>query len=152
LANPITADSIKLGGKAGSVIQFTPGTAATTGIGQPAFLWQYVTYRFRYDTAGKRRNLYRVACGADTISTGAQCNNEQIMGPFSSSARFNYFVNTSTAASQDSSVKTAPANLNNIRGVEIVLAAIAPDTVGSSKGPAAATTTTSVFFKNVRNP
>ena len=74
------------------------------------------------------------------------------MGPFSTKARFNYFLTTATTLSQDSSVKTAPADLNTIRGVEFVLAAIAPDTVGSSKGPASATTTTAVFFKNVRVP
>jgi prepilin-type N-terminal cleavage/methylation domain-containing protein len=150
LANPVRADTIKFGGTAGSIYQFTPGTTATTAAGQPAFLWQYITYRFRSSGAG--RSLYRVACGADTISTGSQCNNEKIMGPFGTGARFNYFVTTSTAASQDTSVKTAPSNLSTIRGVEVVLAAISPDTVGSSRGPSSATTTTAVFFKNMRNP
>lgn len=153
LTNPVRPDTINLGGSTGAIKQFTPGTSSSnTAVGQPAFLWQYITYRFRYDSTMKARALWRVACGADTISTGSQCTREVVMGPFSSSARFNYFITNSTAASQDSSVKTAPSNLNTIRGVEVVLAAISPDTVGSSKGPASATTTTAVFFKNVRNP
>jgi hypothetical protein len=152
LASPIRSDTVSASGRTGSVITFTPGTAAPTAVGQPAFLYQYITYRFRYTDSLKTRDLYRVSCGSDTLSTSAQCNHERLMGPFSNAARFNYFVTNATAASQDSSVKTAPADLNTIRGVEFVLAAIAPDTVGSSKGPASATTTTSVFFKNVRTP
>jgi len=152
LANPIRSDTVTASGRAGAVYTFTPGTTLPTAVGQPAFLWQYVTYRFRKETGDNARTLYRVSCGADTISTGTNCRKEQLMGPFSTNARFNYYLTTATTLSQDSSVKTAPADLNTIRGVEFVLAAIAPDTVGSSKGPASATTTTSVFFKNVRVP
>jgi hypothetical protein len=152
LANPIRSDTVTASGRAGRILTFTPGTGASTAVGQPAFLWQYVSYRFRYTDSLKSRDLYRSACGADTLTSGAQCTNERLMGPFSRNARFNYFVTTATPASQDSSVKTAPADLNTIKGVEFVLAAISPDTVGSSKGPASATTTTSVFFKNVRTP
>jgi prepilin-type N-terminal cleavage/methylation domain-containing protein len=153
LANPIRSDTVSSSGRVGKIITFTPGTSTTnTAVGQPAFLWQYVTYRFRKETGDNARNLYRVSCGADTVSTGTYCNKELLMGPFSTKARFNYYLTTATSASQDSSVKTAPADLNTIRGVEFVLAAISPDTVGSSKGPASATTTTSVFFKNVRVP
>ncbi|MEO6526121.1 MAG: prepilin-type N-terminal cleavage/methylation domain-containing protein [Gemmatimonadaceae bacterium] len=151
LARPIRADTVSQSGRTGTIVTFTPGNTASTAVGQPAFLWQYVAYRFRKGADSTRR-LYRVSCGADTLSAGAQCTNEELLGPFSARARFNYFVTTATAASQDSSIKTAPADLNTIRGVEFVLAAISPDTVGSSKGPASATTTTSVFFKNVRIP
>jgi prepilin-type N-terminal cleavage/methylation domain-containing protein len=152
LANPIRSDTVTQTGRTGLITTFTPGTAGPTAVGQPAFLWQYVTYRFRKEIGDNARNLYRVSCGADTSSAGANCSREVLMGPFSPTARFNYYLTTATSASQDSSVKTAPADLNTIRGVEFVLAAIAPDTVGSSKGPASATTTTSVFFKNVRVP
>ena len=109
---------------------------------------------FRADTvfAGTRA-LYRQTCNG---ATSPVCVSEKIMAPFTTKARFNYYLNSylnsGSPSSQDSSVKLLSTGPTDVRGVEIVLAAQSPDTVRGSKGAAKSTTTTSVFFKNVRMP
>jgi hypothetical protein len=73
---------------------------------------------------------------------------EELIAPFSSTARFSYFVNPSNY--RDTASKTAPTNLNTIRGFQIYLPAESSDTVPGHTAPQYANTTTAVFFKNTR--
>ena len=161
LATPVQPDTVNVrpnvalrGADTGRVVRFTPGTTAATYVGQPAFLWQTVSYMFRADTVFVgTRALYRQTCNGATVPL---CTSEKIMAPFTRKARFNYYLNSylnsGSPSSQDSSVKLLSTGIADVRGVEIVLAAQSPDTVRGSRRAARSTTTTSVFFKNVRMP
>jgi prepilin-type N-terminal cleavage/methylation domain-containing protein len=161
LATPVRPDTVSVrpnvalqGSDTGRVVLFTPGTTAATYVGQPAFLWQTVSYMFRADTVFTgTRALYRQTCNGATTPL---CASEKIMAPFTTKARFNYYLNSylnsNAPANQDSAVKILSTGLADVRGVEIVLAAQSPDTARGSRRAARSTTTTSVFFKNVRMP
>lgn len=147
---PVRPDTVKQKGDTGFVYVLTPLSPSLATPGQPAFLWHQVSYRFRPSTTiSGARGLFRDICDTKPTPT---CTTDEIMAPFSPAARFNYFLNSASRNSQDSSVKTLATGVTDVRGVEIVLAAFAPDTIGSSRGPESATTVTSVFFKNVGTP
>jgi prepilin-type N-terminal cleavage/methylation domain-containing protein len=139
------ADTMTVAGRKGTKVRVSPAPPAGTAVGDVAFIWQHVRYQF--DTSGVykgRYGLYRRVRGkADTDSTF-----EELIAPFSSSARFNYF--TDPPAYHDTALKVAPANLNTIRGVQVFLPAESSDTIPGRTTPNRATTTTSIFFKNTR--
>ncbi len=148
LAIPMRPDTVKQNGDTGYVYTLTPGNAAITSVGQPAFIYQTLTYRFRASTAYPGfRGLYRAVYGITSDSLV-----EEIMAPFTSAARFSYYITSPTVASRDSAMRTPPANVNTIRGVEVILASSASDTVKGSKRAAQSLQRTSIFFKNSRNP
>jgi len=140
-------DTSAVAGRSGSVVKVTPGPPAGTAVGDPAFVYQRVRYEFKASGIyANRLGLYRKIMGrANTDSL-----NEELIAPFSSSARFRYFVNP--ANYRDTSSNTAPtqANLNKIRGFQIYLPAESSDTVPGHTAPQYANTTTAVFFKNTR--
>jgi hypothetical protein len=75
---------------------------------------------------------------------------EELVAPFSSTARFRYFVNTGNYHDTSSTAAPSQANLNQIRGFQLYLPAESSDTVPGHKAPQYANTTTAVFFKNTR--
>jgi len=141
----IYADTAVIAGRAGTTVNVTPGPPAGTAVGDPAFIWQHVRYQF--DTSGIYHGRYglwrRIRGRANTDSV-----KEELIAPFQSTARFSYFTNPS--AYNDTAVKTAPAVMDQIRGLQIYLPAESSDTVPGHTAPQRANTTTSVFFKNTR--
>jgi len=139
----IYADTITMGGRQGKVVEVTGAPASFSAVGGMAMIWQTVTYSFGASEAYPGRlGLYRVIRDATTQDSS------ELIAPFSTSARFSYFTNPPQP--QDTATNTAPADLNTIRGLKILLAAEASDTVPGYTGPKKSPLTTAVFFKNTR--
>jgi prepilin-type N-terminal cleavage/methylation domain-containing protein len=141
----IYADTFPLAGRKGNVFIASPAPAAGATVGAPAFVYQSVRYQFDTSTIySKRLGLFRKIRGrgnTDSLS-------EELIAPFDTTARFRYYTNPWKW--HDTVTKTAPTDVNTIRGLQIYLPAQASDTVPGAKTPRKATTTMSVFFKNVR--
>lgn len=145
----VYSDTAVVAGRAGRSVVVSPAPPAGTTVGDPAFVWQHVRYEFAssqiYPTAsGNRMGLYRRIRGrANTDSL-----REELVAPFNSTARFMYYTNP--PAYRDTAVRTAPGNMNLIRGFKIYLPAESSDTLIGSAAPQRANATMSVFFKNTR--
>jgi hypothetical protein len=139
----IFADTITMGGRAGAVVEATGVPPAGTVVGSMAMLWQTVRYSFDSSKVyPNRAGLYRIVSNATSADTN------ELIAPFSWSARFSYFTNPAQA--KDSATTSVPADLNQVRGLKILLAAEAADTVPGYTGPKKSPLTTAVFFKNTR--
>jgi hypothetical protein len=141
----IGLDSMPIAGRRGAVLVVSPAPPVGTVAGDPAFVFQHVRYQF--DTSGIYRNrygLYRTIRGRGNTDVLT----EELITPFDSTARFSYYTNPWTY--RDTVTKTAPANLNTIRGLQIYLPAQSSDTVPGARSPRKSTMTMSVFFKNTR--
>jgi prepilin-type N-terminal cleavage/methylation domain-containing protein len=147
--NGIFADTVRVGGRVGSVVSVSPAPPAGTVVGDPAFVWHHVRYQFASssiypDTTGRSLGLWRRLRGrANTDSL-----REELIAPFNKDARFNYYTNP--PAYRDTALKVAPANMNLIRGFQIYLPAQSSDTLAGRKAPQRVNTTMSVYFKNTR--
>jgi hypothetical protein len=139
----IYADTITMGGRAGAVVSATGVPPAGTAVGSMAMLWQTVRYSFDSSKVyPNRAGLYRI------VSNAASADTNELIAPFSWTARFSYFTNPAQA--KDTATTSAPADLNTVRGLRILLAAEAADTVQGYTGPKKSPLSTSVFFKNTR--
>jgi prepilin-type N-terminal cleavage/methylation domain-containing protein len=137
----IYADTVTMGGRQGKVVQITTTGSLPSGTtaGSMAMIWQNVRYAFAASKIySNRLGLYRITY------TAAAADTNELIAPFSATARFNYYVSKGTPTS------TAPADLNSIIGLQIYLAAEAADTVPGRTGPKKSPLTTAVFFKNTR--
>jgi hypothetical protein len=128
--------TISINGRSGAIYDITPIIPATTTLGMAVFFYQSVTYSFAASTMFPGKvGLWRAVNGGTP---------EELLGPFSSSARFRYF-----ATGDDTSRTTSPG-LALIRGVGLELT-----TTGQRK-PAGRSTDiesrmmTAIFFKNTR--
>jgi prepilin-type N-terminal cleavage/methylation domain-containing protein len=139
------SDTARIGGRTGTVVSVSPAPPAGAAVGAPAFIYQRVRYEFGPSGIySNRYGLYRKITGrANTDSV-----KEELIAPFSSAARFKYFVNPSNY--HDTASSAAPTNMNTIRGFQIYLPAESADTVPGHTAPQHAYTTTAVFFKNTR--
>lgn len=141
-AASIGADTIQ--GRAGKTVAILPaamngGTAIAAGT--PIFMYQKVVYKFAPSAAYPQGNgLYRKPSGG---------TEEELLGPFDTTSRFNYYVPNS-----DNATATAPVDLSTIRGLELVLngesTRSAPSASTGKAEPAVSRVTTGVFFKNTR--
>jgi len=139
----IFADTITMGGRQGRVIEVTSAPPAFSAVGGMAMIWQTVSYSFSASKAYPGRlGLWRVLTDATTTDSS------ELIAPFSSSARFSYFTNPPQP--NDTATNTAPGDVNTVRGLKILLAAEASDTVPGYTGPKKSPLTTAVFFKNTR--
>jgi len=139
----IYADTITMGGRQGNVVQVTGVPPGISAVGSMAMIWQTVSYAFGASKAySGRLGLYRILTDATTTDSS------ELIAPFSTSARFSYFTNPPQA--KDTATNTAPTDLNTVRGLKILLAAEASDTVPGYTGPKKSPVTTAVFFKNTR--
>jgi len=127
----------------GKVVLVTPALPAGGGLGTPVFLYSRVRYEFKASTAvpGKL-GLYRT-----TISPGGGEASEELVAPFAATASWKFFtLNGGAVASTN-----PPANLADIRGLELHLdgisETIAPGQLQNEQAPF----TTAVFFKNRTN-
>lgn len=140
----IYGDTITMGGRQGAVVHVSGAPPAGTVVGSMAMIWQRVEYLFDSSKVfNKRAGLYRIVTDASTADTS------ELIAPFSWTARFSYFTNPPQA--KDTATTTAPADLNTVRGIKVLLAAEASDTVPGYTGPKKSPLTTAVFFKNTRN-
>ncbi len=139
----IWADTITMGGRTGKVIEVTGAPPAGSAVGSMAMIWQTVSYAFDSSKVyPNRAGLYRI------VSDAASADTNELIAPFSWSARFSYFTNPAQA--KDTATNTAPADYNTVRGLKVLLAAEAADTVPGYTGPKKSPLTTAVFFKNTR--
>lgn len=131
-------------GHTGKIVQLgDPSAVVGPNHGWPVFLYQQVTYRFQGSTAYPGRiGLYRKV--KTNVPTAPIV--DEIIAPFDASARFRFYV-----LNADVAADSAPANLNRVRGLELVLAGSSPrKQQGSSEAQQALVT--GVFFKNRRDP
>ena len=120
-----------------------PVTFGTPNAGWPIFLYQQITYRFDSSVAYPHRvGLFRKV---RSNTTGGAVVDE-IIAPFDTSAKFRFYVLNADAA-QDA----VPADLNTVRGLELMLAGSSPRAEQGKKNMQEALVT-GVFFKNRRDP
>jgi prepilin-type N-terminal cleavage/methylation domain-containing protein len=146
--NGYYADTVPIGGRTGRVVQVSGAPPAGSARGSMAMVWQTVRYSFDSSKVFPgRAGLYRIVTGSATADTN------ELVAPFSWNARFKYYTTMSRSGStvDDTPKSTAPTDLNTVRGLQILLAAEASDTVPGYSGPKKSPVTTAVFFKNTRN-
>jgi prepilin-type N-terminal cleavage/methylation domain len=120
-----------------------PVTFGAPNAGWPIFLYQQVTYKFDSSIAYPHRvGLFRKI--RSNTASGAVV--DEIIAPFDTSAKFRFYVLNADAA-QDA----PPADLNTVRGLELVLAGSSPRSEQGKKYMQEALVT-GVFFKNRRDP
>jgi prepilin-type N-terminal cleavage/methylation domain-containing protein len=124
--------------RGGRTMSLNP-TLPNAKTGDPVFLWQEITYAFGTSTAYPgMRGLYR------QVTNGPR---DEIIAPFDTSAKFKFYV-----LNNDTSQVAPPSNLNQIKGLDLVLNARSPTTPAGSKGPKLSKIRTAVYFKDRRDP
>jgi prepilin-type N-terminal cleavage/methylation domain-containing protein len=135
---------VTYGNRSGKVVQVTdPLVTGTPNAGWPIFLYQQVTYRFDSSTAYPHRvGLFRKVRTNDPLAPIV----DEIIAPFDTSAKFRFYV-----LNGDVAQSAPPADLNTVRGLELVLSGSSPR---AEQGVQAAKQelVTGVFFKNRRDP
>jgi prepilin-type N-terminal cleavage/methylation domain-containing protein len=110
--------------------------------GWPVMVYQQVTYQFAPSLAYPGRiGLFR-----KLRKNGAVPIVDEIISPFDSSAKFRFY-----SLNGDVATDAAPADLNTVRGLELVLAGSSPRSQQGKKAAEQAMVT-GVFFKNRRDP
>jgi prepilin-type N-terminal cleavage/methylation domain-containing protein len=127
----------------GKVVQVTPILPAGAGLGTPVFLYQKIRYEFKASTAipGKV-GLYRTV-----IAPNGGLSSEELVAPFANTASWKFFVVNGGAVAQ----AAPPANLADIRGLELHLDGTSESIAATKSAPENAPFTTAVFFKNRTN-
>lgn len=111
-----------------------------SALGTPIFLYRRLRYEFKPSTAVPGKvGLYRTIIFPDLTET-----TEELVAPFSSTARYRFFVVSDNVNAYDS----PPAVLSDIRGVELHLDGMSETAVPGSITAESAPFTTAVFFKN----
>jgi hypothetical protein len=118
------------------VIKLTPPLPDTASYGTPVFLYRKIRYRFQ-------------ASGLVPGATGLwrkrldDSSDEELSAPYDASAKFRFFVNSSTVA-QDN----PPADLSTIRGIELNMTGMSERAPRGGIEKQKAPFITAVFFKN----
>lgn len=134
---------ITVGGRSTRMITVPDAPTGTPSPGWPVFIYQRVTYAFDSSKAFPgRRGLFRRLKGASgtTIS-------DEIVAPFDTSAKFRFYV-----LNEDTAQSPVPADLNTVRGLQLVLAGASESVPRNSHQAKQAALVTGVFFKNRRDP
>ena len=96
-----------------TIVEATGVPPAGTVIGSMAMLWQTVRYSFDSSKVyPNRAGLFRI------VSDAASADTNELIAPFSWTARFSYFTNPAQA--NDTATNTVPGNLNTVRGLKIL--------------------------------
>lgn len=118
----------------GRLVSMTPSIAGSYR-GAAVFLHQRITYSFAASTSVPgRTGLFRAREG-----TG---DNEELVAPFDATAGFRFFV-----AGNADAVAAAPADLSDLRGIELNLVGVNERAPAGTAGETAPLRT-AVFFKN----
>lgn len=127
----------------GKTVRITPNVPAVAGLGTPVFLYSRVQYQFKASTAvpGKL-GLYRA-----TLAPNGATTEEELVAPFANTAHWGFYTVSNGTVPQ----AAAPANLADLRGLDLHL-----DGISENIGPGQTTNeqapfTTAVFFKNRTN-
>jgi prepilin-type N-terminal cleavage/methylation domain-containing protein len=130
------------GSPGGQVANLTHAAALPTAppngalVGSIIFMYRRVRYEFK-DSAvlPGRVGLWRT-----TVSSG---DTEELAAPFANTARINFYrLNSATPE------MAVPAQLSEIRGLELILDGMSERTPGGSTAPKTSNVRTSVFFEN----
>ncbi len=127
----------------GKTVLIKPTVPVGAGLGTPVFLYSRIRYEFKASTAvpGKL-GLYRT-----TIAPNGAESSEELVAPFASTAGWKFYTVNGGSVAQ----AAPPANLADMRGLELHLDGIseyiAPGMTSSESAPF----TTAVFFKNRTN-
>jgi len=125
-------------GRAGSILDLNSAAPSGATLGAPVFFFQKVSYSFRAS------NVYTNAYGLWRNVEGGE--NEELVAPFdSTAARFRFYQ------PGDDTSRVVPPTVDQIRGIELVLAALSPLKSSNKASKPMQKVTTSVFFKNVRS-
>jgi prepilin-type N-terminal cleavage/methylation domain-containing protein len=135
-ANQAQIRSVSTIGRTASILELKSSAASGATIAAPVFFFQKVTYSFR--TSG----VYPNALGLWRNVEGGM--NEELVAPFDTAARFRFYK------PGDDTSRVAPPTVAEIRGVELVLAALSPVKSSNRASMPMQKVVTSVFFKNVR--
>ena len=123
----------------GRVVAVLPALPAAAPAGTPVLFEERVRYEFKPSVSvSGARALWRTA-----VATGSA---EELVTPFTNSARFRFFV-----LDNDSSQAAVPASLSDIRGIEFVLTARSETAPGGAAEPESTLVNTAVFFRNSLN-
>lgn len=152
ISNGITAtctgagiSAVTYGSRTSRVVAVPDVTTGTPSAGWPVFIYQQITYKFDSSSAyPRRRGLWRLVKTSDPNAPIA----DEIVAPFdSAAAKFRFYV-----LNADSAQDAVPASLNDVRGLELVLAGSSPRVPEGGSTIKQATLVTGVFFKNRRDP
>ena len=127
----------------GRTVTITPAAPVNTGLGTPVFLYSKIKYEFKASTAvpGKL-GLYRT-----TIAPNGSTASEELVAPFANTAHWEFYtVNGGTVPQA-----AAPANLADMRGLDLHLDGVSETIVAGQATNEQAPFTTAVFFKNRTN-
>jgi prepilin-type N-terminal cleavage/methylation domain-containing protein len=106
-------------------------------VGSIVFLYRRVRYEFKASVnIPGRTALWRTTLGFGGTT-------EELAAPFANTARVNFYVLNNSVPQA-----AVPANLGDIRGLELVLDGMSEQTPGGTSGPKTASVRTSVFFEN----
>jgi hypothetical protein len=125
------------------VVAVTPvpvaGAVGTVAPGAPVMLFQ----RIRYDLASSTTYPGKIALWRTLLTSGLT---EEVAAPFDTSATFKFFVQN-----RDTSQAAVPAQLSDVRGIDIVFNALSERVAQGRSTPQQARATSAVFFKNRLN-
>ncbi len=133
-ASNCTGGTVQITAPSGGMYRnLTPSPSGTAA--SPMFLYQTVTYKFAASAlVSGRRGLWRKA------SSGSYA---EIVAPFDTSAKFRFYRLYADTA------QSAVPTLTEIRGVEVLLDALAPQpTPGQNPAREASSIRTAIFFRN----
>lgn len=127
----------------GKVVKVNPTLPVNAGLGTPTFIYERVKYELKASQAvpgkiGLWRTVKRQQGGDFT---------EELVAPFASTAKWRFYTLQGGAVAQDN----PPANLSDIRGLELHLDGLSEYAVSGQATTESAPFTTAVFFKNRTN-
>jgi prepilin-type N-terminal cleavage/methylation domain-containing protein len=136
---PIATVGPILGSPAGQIINITHGNIPIPDPGSILFLFRRVRYEFKASAALPGRiGLWRTA-----LDVGGGGLAEELAAPFDATARVNFYVLNNPVPQA-----AVPAQLSDVRGLELLLNGMSDRAPGGSAAPKTANFTTSVFFEN----
>jgi prepilin-type N-terminal cleavage/methylation domain-containing protein len=127
----------------GKVVAVTPVLPNGSGLGTPVFLYSKIRYEFKASTAIPGTiGLYRTS-----VAPNGTESTEELVAPFANTAGWKFFTLTGGTVPQ----VNAPANVADIRGLELHLDGLSEGTAATKAAHETALFTTAVFFKNRTN-
>jgi prepilin-type N-terminal cleavage/methylation domain-containing protein len=129
--------SVSTSGRSANILEVKSPAASGATVAAPVFFFQKVSYSF------KASGVYTNAFGLYRNVEGG--TDEELVAPFdSTAARFRFY------SPGDDTSRVVPPTVDQIRGVELVLAALSPVKSSNRASKPMQKVVTSVFFKNVR--
>lgn len=126
----------------GKVVGVAPTLPVNAGLGTPTFLYERVKYELKASVAVPGKiGLWR------TLVRPNGNVSEELVAPFANTAKWRFYTLQGGATAQDN----PPANLADIRGLELHLDGLSEYAVAGQSTTESAPFTTAVFFKNRTN-